>query len=129
MEPDFFIDHIIKKRRELLNGRKLPTNSVSSFLAGMCCAMDAIETGGGDCCGWIPVSRHLPQEQADAGHPDGFRYEVTVQKGAFLDIDFCQFRGGHWWEGDTLVDSHVTAWRKRTAPYQEKEHKRRRIHD
>lgn len=80
MEIGTFMDYVIKKRSGPLNGRLLTDNWVLYFLAGMCCAMDAIETEGGDCCDWIPVSGYLPQEQADSDHPDGFSYEVSIQK-------------------------------------------------
>lgn len=101
----------------------LPENSASSFLAGMCCAMDAIEAGGGDCCGWIAADRCLPQELADRIHPDGLCYEVTIQKDATVDIGFCRFQGGHWWEGVVPVDTYVIAWRKHPVPYQQKKEK------
>lgn len=122
MDPNIFIDRVIKKRRELLNGRILPEQPVSAFLAGMCCAMDAIETGGGDCCGWIPVGRNLPQEQTDPGCPEGLNYEVTLQKGTTPDTGFCRFQDGHWWKGNVLMDAYVTAWRKRSAPYEKEKH-------
>lgn len=121
MDPKAFMDRAIRKRRGLLEDRTLPEGSVSSFLAGICCAMDAIEAGGGDCCGWIPVGNSLPREQAGPRHADGLSYEVTLQKGPILDIAYCRFQDGHWWNGDTPADSYVTAWRKRPAPYRGKE--------
>lgn len=80
MEPKNFIDHVLKKKRVFRKDRVLPENSVSAFLAGMCCAMDAIEAGSEDCCGWIPVSVCQPQELTDHINPDELSYEVVTPK-------------------------------------------------
>lgn len=80
--------------------------------------MEAIEAGGGNCCGWIPVSKCPPPELTDHIHSDELSYEVTIQNGAILDISFCRFQSGHWWKGNVPADAYVTVWGKRPAPYQ-----------
>ena len=83
MNVSRFIKKVDEKKREILKQSKLNNAELHMFMAGMNSAMEAIEEGGGDCCGWIPVTERLPEKEvrvlvtimhhkwiADPGHRD-----------------------------------------------------------
>lgn len=107
-----FIEKVDKKKREILKQSKLSNAELHMFMAGMNSAMSAIEEGGGDCCGWIPVEERLPGTE-----------RVLITNGEFVKEGYRR-PDGVWKYGrrddelfSSLSNKPVIAWMPLPEPY------------
>lgn len=110
MNVSRFIEKVDEKKREILKKSKLSNAELHMFMAGMNSAMEAIEEGGGDCCGWIPVEERLPDS----------RKEIVLACDRKGVIALAWFEGNKWFRITTFTgdwDYKVVAWMPLPEPY------------
>lgn len=67
--------------------------------------------------GWIACGDRLPEEKINPVTKDFYEYQTTFQSEDVMDVRHYKFGNGHWWNGPSIMDEHVTAWRLPIEPY------------
>ena len=67
--------------------------------------------------GWIPVDERLPEERVRPICLDFDDYLVTINFGFGARVKTLKYGDGHWWNGPSIVDEYVIAWRTNPEPY------------
>lgn len=67
--------------------------------------------------GWIPVEERLPKERVRPICLDFDDYLVTINFGFGARVKTLKYGDGHWWNGPSIVDEYVIAWRTNPEPY------------
>lgn len=67
--------------------------------------------------GWIPVDERVPKERVRPICLDFDDYLVTINFGFGARVKTLKYGDGHWWNGPSIVDEYVIAWRTNPEPY------------
>lgn len=67
--------------------------------------------------GWIPCNEQLPEEKINPVTKDFYEYQVTFQDEDVTDVRHYKFGRGHWWNGLSIMDDYIIAWKPLSEPY------------
>lgn len=67
--------------------------------------------------GCIPVDEQVPKERVRPICLDFDDYLVTINFGFGARVKTLKYGDGHWWNGPSIVDEYVIAWRTNPEPY------------